>query len=309
LRWGRARADLMGPVIATAASDGLVVVDKPAGLTSHDVVARMRRIAGTRRVGHAGTLDPMATGVLVLAVGSATRLLSHLDLGGKTYAARIRLGQATTTDDAEGETTTAVDATNVTAAQVMAARDEFVGDIMQVPSSVSAIKVAGERAYKRIRAGESVELAARPVTLSRFDVLAIVATGPYLDVDVEVDCSAGTYIRALARDLGSSLGVGGHLTMLRRLRVGGYGIDQAKTLDELAELADPVTVSMLAAVRTSMAVREVSPDELLEISFGRTIDSASPPGTAAAVGSDGTVAALLLDDGIRARPVLVFTAR
>lgn len=296
-------------MIATAAGDGLVIVDKPAGLTSHDVVARMRRIAGTRRVGHAGTLDPMATGVLVLAVGSATRLLSHLDLDGKTYAARIRLGQATTTDDAEGEITTTVDATNLTVAHVLAARDEFVGHIMQVPSSVSAIKVAGERAYKRVRAGESVELAARPVTVNRLDVLAVVATGPYLDVDIEVDCSAGTYIRALARDLGSSLGVGGHLTMLRRLRVGGYGIDQARTLDELAELADPITVPMLAAVRISMAVREVTSDELREISFGRTIDPLSPPGTYAAVGSDGAVAALLLDDGIRARPVLVFAAR
>jgi tRNA pseudouridine55 synthase len=296
-------------VIATAPSDGLVVVDKPAGLTSHDVVARMRRIAGTRRVGHAGTLDPMATGVLVLAVGNATRLLSHLDLDGKTYAARIRLGQATTTDDAEGEITATVDATNLTPAQVLAAHDRLVGDIMQVPSSVSAIKVAGERAYKRVRAGESIELAARPVTVSRFDVLAIVPAGAYLDVDVEVDCSAGTYIRALARDLGSVLGVGGHLTMLRRLRVGGYGIEQARTLDELAELADPVSVSMLAAVRTSMAVREVTPDELREISFGRTINPAPPSGTYAAVGADGTVAALLLDDGIRARPVLVFAAR
>jgi tRNA pseudouridine55 synthase len=296
-------------VIATAPSDGLVVVDKPAGLTSHDVVARMRRIAGTRRVGHAGTLDPMATGVLVLAVGNATRLLSHLDLDGKTYAARIRLGQATTTDDAEGEITATVDATNLTPAQVLAAHDRFVGDIMQVPSSVSAIKVAGERAYKRVRAGESIELAARPVTVSRFDVLAIAPAGAYLDVDVKVDCSAGTYIRALARDLGSVLGVGGHLTMLRRLRVGGYGIEQARTLDELAELADPVSVSMLAAVRTSMAVREVTPDELREISFGRTINPAPPSGTYAAVGADGTVAALLLDDGIRARPVLVFAAR
>jgi tRNA pseudouridine55 synthase len=296
-------------VIATAPSNGLVVVDKPAGLTSHDVVARMRRIAGTRRVGHAGTLDPMATGVLVLAVGNATRLLSHLDLDGKTYAARIRLGQATTTDDAEGEITATVDATNLTPAQVLAAHDRFVGDIMQVPSSVSAIKVAGERAYKRVRAGESIELAARPVTVSRFDVLAIAPAGAYLDVDVKVDCSAGTYIRALARDLGSVLGVGGHLTMLRRLRVGGYGIEQARTLDELAELADPVSVSMLAAVRTSMAVREVTPDELREISFGRTINPAPPSGTYAAVGADGTVAALLLDDGIRARPVLVFAAR
>jgi tRNA pseudouridine55 synthase len=292
-----------------APTDGLAIVDKAAGLTSHDVVARFRRIAGTRRVGHAGTLDPMATGVLVIAVGRATRLLSHIDLDAKGYSARIRLGQSTNTDDAEGELLAAVSAAHITPEQVVQALAAFTGPIMQVPASVSAIKVNGERAYKRVRDGESFELAARPVTVSRFDALSFTAVDDVLDVDVEVDCTAGTYIRALARDLGRSLGVGGHLTQLRRTRVGPFTLDQARTLEELSALADPVAIPMTAAVRAALPVREVDPDEVRELSFGRAL---SPSGRGddvyAAIGPDDSVVALLRDQDGRGRPVVVFSA-
>jgi tRNA pseudouridine55 synthase len=302
----------MSAPAARTVTDGLTIVDKPAGMTSHDVVARMRRLARTRRVGHAGTLDPMATGVLVVAVGRATRLLNHLDLGAKSYAARIRLGESTTTDDAEGELLCRTDAAGLTDVQIEIARDAFVGEIWQVPSSVSAIKIDGERAYKRVRAGETVELAARPVTVTRFDIGAIRRTGALVDVDVEVDCSSGTYIRALARDLGTALGVGGHLTRLRRLRVGRFELSQARTLEQLAELDDPVTLPMAAAVRAALPVREVSAAELTELSYGRALAIGAPTGDGAiyaAIGPDGTVAALLRDEDGQARPILVFAAR
>jgi tRNA pseudouridine55 synthase len=301
--------------VTAPVTDGLTIVDKAGAMTSHDVVARFRRIAHTRRVGHAGTLDPMATGVLVLAVGRATRLLSHLDLDAKTYAARIRLGQATTTDDAEGELLGGASASNLTEEQVRAAIEPLRGAIMQVPAAVSAIKVAGERAYARVRAGEVVELAPRPVTVSRFDVLAFERAGELLDVDVEIECSAGTYIRAIARDLGAALGVGGHLTRLRRLRVGGFTIDQARTLEQLTDLADPVTVAMADAVRAVMPVRAVSGDEVDQLSYGRSLsawdgwDGEGPARTYAAIGPDDTLVALLRDDGGHARPVLVLVAR
>jgi tRNA pseudouridine55 synthase len=288
---------------------GLVVVDKPPGLTSHDVVARMRRLARTRRVGHAGTLDPMATGVLVLGVGAATRLLHHLVLADKAYTATIRLGQATVTDDAEGEITARRSAAAVTDEAVRAAMVPLTGAIRQVPSSVSAIKVDGQRAYKRVREGEAVALAARPVTVSRFAALAVRRPDPDLvDVDVAVECSSGTYVRALARDLGAALGVGGHLTALRRTRVGPFTLAQARTLDELAELADPVTLPLPDAVRLAMPVRDIDAAEARELSFGRTLAARGVAGTHAALAPDGTVAALLVEDGERARPVLVFSA-
>jgi tRNA pseudouridine55 synthase len=290
-------------------TDGLAVVDKAGGMTSHDVVARFRRLARTRRVGHAGTLDPMATGVLLLAVGRATRLLNHLDLNPKGYSARIRLGQATTTDDAEGEVLSTESATHLTDADISTAMLAFTGEISQVPSSVSAIKVNGERAYKRVRDGESVELTARPVTVHRFNATGFERFGGFVDVDVEVQCSAGTYVRALARDLGRVLGVGGHLTLLRRTQVGAFGIDQALTLEQLATRADPVTVPMADAVRAAMPVRAVTSDELRELSFGRAVAAAGIAGTYAAISPDGTVAALLRDQGGSARPVIVFTAR
>jgi tRNA pseudouridine55 synthase len=289
-------------------TDGLVIVDKPAGWTSHDVVARMRRLAHTRRVGHAGTLDPMATGVLVLGVERATRLLHHLVLADKAYTATVRLGQSTLTDDAEGEVVASASAAALTEQDVRAAMVPLTGAVLQRPSAVSAIKVDGQRAYKRVREGESVELAARPVTVDRFAALAFRGVDSILDVDVDVECSSGTYVRALARDLGAALGVGGHLTALRRTRVGPFTLEQARTLDELAELEDPVTLPLPAAVRAAMAVRDVSEEQARELSYGRAIEPAGLAGTYAAIGTGGVVIAVLAEDGDGpARPVLVFT--
>ncbi|MFD6569702.1 tRNA pseudouridine(55) synthase TruB [Streptomyces diastaticus] len=232
--------------------DGLVIVDKPSGFTSHDVVAKMRGIARTRRVGHAGTLDPMATGVLVLGVERATKLLGHLALTEKEYLGTVRLGQNTVTDDAEGEITASTDASDIGRAAVDAGVAALTGDIMQVPSKVSAIKIDGKRSYTRVREGEEFEIPARPVTVSSFTVHDVradkAADGtPVLDLVVSVVCSSGTYIRALARDLGAALGVGGHLTALRRTRVGPYGLDAAKTLERLQQELTVMPVAEAAA--------------------------------------------------------------
>ena len=214
---------------------GLVIVDKPAGMTSHDVVSRIRRLAGTRRVGHAGTLDPMATGVLVIGVEQATRLLGHLALSAKEYRATIRLGQSTTTDDAEGELTGGATAAGIARDRLDAEIASLTGEIMQVPPGVSAIKVNGQRAYKLTRAGAAPEMKPRPVTVHDFVVTRIARDAGLLDVDATIRCSSGTYIRALARDLGTALGTGGHLTALRRTSAGAYDISQARTLDQLSE--------------------------------------------------------------------------
>jgi tRNA pseudouridine55 synthase len=287
--------------------DGLAVVDKPPDWTSHDVVARMRRLAGTRKVGHAGTLDPMATGVLLVGVGAATRLLHHLVLTDKAYTATIRLGQATSTDDAQGEITSTASAAQITDDAVRAALRALTGEISQVPSTVSAIKVAGRRAYERARAGEDVELAARPVTVTRFEVAGLARAEPDLvDVAVEVECSSGTYVRALARDAGSALGVGGHLTALRRTRVGPFTLADARTLDELA--ADPVPLLLADAIRAAFPVRELDDAEARELSFGRSLPACGIEGTHGALGPDGRAVALLREAGDRSRPVLVFTA-
>ncbi|GAP48916.1 tRNA pseudouridine(55) synthase TruB [Streptomyces azureus] len=232
--------------------DGLVIVDKPSGFTSHDVVAKMRGIARTRRVGHAGTLDPMATGVLVLGIEKATKLLGHLALTEKEYLGTIRLGQNTLTDDAEGEITSATDASEVTRDAIDAGVAKLTGDIMQVPSKVSAIKINGVRSYKRARDGEEFDIPARPVTVSSFGVYdvreAVAEDGTaVLDLVVSVVCSSGTYIRALARDLGADLGVGGHLTALRRTRVGPYKLDAARTLDQLQQELTVMPVAEAAA--------------------------------------------------------------
>ncbi|MFF3750719.1 tRNA pseudouridine(55) synthase TruB [Streptomyces sp. NPDC002018] len=232
--------------------DGLVIVDKPSGFTSHDVVAKMRGIAGTRRVGHAGTLDPMATGVLVLGVERATKLLGHLALTEKEYLGTIRLGQNTVTDDAEGEIISSADASLVARDAIDSGIAALTGAIMQVPSKVSAIKIDGKRSYARVRGGEEFEIPARPVTVSSFrlyDVREAVADDgtPVLDLVVSVVCSSGTYIRALARDLGAGLGVGGHLTALRRTRVGPYALDSARTLDELQRELTVMPVAEAAA--------------------------------------------------------------
>lgn len=296
------------------AADGVLVVDKPAGWTSHDVVGRVRRLAATRKVGHAGTLDPMATGVLVVGIGRATRLLTYLSGADKAYTATVRLGATTVTDDAEGEVLTVTDAAHVTRVAVEAATGPLTGDILQVPAAVSAIKVAGERAYARVRAGEDVRLAARPVTVTRFDVLgarpvAVDGTA-MLDVDVEVVCSSGTYVRALARDLGAALGVGGHLTALRRTRVGGFGLGEARTLEELAaEPADrPLPVLPLAdAARATFPVRALTDNEARALGYGKAVAGAGEAaGTVAAIGPDGTLVALVEPRDGALRPVVVF---
>jgi tRNA pseudouridine55 synthase len=290
-----------------AESAGLAVVDKPAGWTSHDVVARLRRLAGTRRVGHAGTLDPMATGVLVVGIGTATRLLGHLVLADKAYTATIRLGQATVTDDAEGEIVDQHPAGGVTEQQVRAAMRRFVGDIEQVPSAVSAVKVGGRRAYREVRAGRQVVLAPRPVTVARFDATGFHRpSADLLDMHVEVECTSGTYVRALARDLGAALGVGGHLTALRRTRVGPFTLAQARTLDELAASDDPVTLSVPDAIRAALPVRVVDADEARELSFGRSLTPCGIAGTYGALTGSGEAVAVLREEAGRARPVLVF---
>ena len=289
-------------------TSGLIVVDKPAGWTSHDVVARLRRLAHTRRVGHAGTLDPMATGVLVIGVEKATRLLRYLALADKGYTGTIRLGQATRTDDAEGELVASMPVFAVTTERLAATTATLTGELEQVPSAVSAIKVMGKRSYARVRAGEDVVLASRPVQVSRFELTAIrPVAGDLLEVDVIVECSSGTYVRALARDLGARLGVGGHLTALRRTRVGPFRIAQAATLHELAQRADPVTLSLADAVRAAMPVRSVSAREARELTFGRSIPPIGRSGTYAACAMpDGAVIALLEETAEKARPVLVF---
>ncbi len=286
------------------ATSGLVVVDKPAGLTSHDVVARLRRILHTRKVGHAGTLDPMATGVLVCGVGRGTKLLGHLALDtastAKAYTATIRLGATTTTDDAEGETVATADPSAVTDEAIDAGIAALTGPILQVPSSVSAIKIDGRRAYARVRAGEQVVLPPRPVTVSTFTVLARRGA----DLDVAVECSSGTYVRALARDLGAALGVGGHLTALRRTRVGPFRLEHARTLPELEE-APGLSLPLAAAVTAAFARRDVDAAEATDLSHGRPLPGAGLPGTYGVFAPDGRVLALVAERDGAARPVVV----
>jgi tRNA pseudouridine55 synthase len=286
---------------------GLVIVDKPGGMTSHDVVARIRRLAGTRKVGHAGTLDPMATGVLVVGVEKATRLLGHLALTEKQYDATIRLGVSTSTDDAEGEVTGTASAAGVSAQALGQAIRGLTGGIVQVPPSVSAIKVGGQRAYRLTRAGAAPELQARPVTVYEFTVTATRPAGDQLDVDATVRCSSGTYIRALARDLGAVLGTGGHLTRLRRTRVGGYGLDAAKTLDELAGTFEVIPLAEAAAA--AFPRRDLSADEARRLAHGARLPAA-PGRTAehptAAYAPDGSLVALLSEQDGQARPLVVF---
>ncbi|MFX4285146.1 tRNA pseudouridine(55) synthase TruB [Janibacter sp. G349] len=300
-------------------SDGLVVVDKPADWSSHDVVARSRRLYRTRKVGHAGTLDPMATGVLVLGVGRGTKLLTFLVGADKEYTATIRLGQATITDDAEGEITSVGEVAGVDRAALDAAIGRLTGDIQQVPSAVSAIKVKGERSYARVRAGEEVDLPARPVTVSRFDVLDVrpadAGGHPVLDVDVVVEVSSGTYVRALARDLGADLGTHGHLTALRRTRVGGLTLEHAHTLDELTALREsggedaqlPLT-PLADAARAALVTRELTADEARALGYGQRVESAEPGRTepVAALSPEGELVAVLDESRARARAHVVF---
>lgn len=285
---------------------GLVVVDKPAGWTSHDVVGRMRRLAGTRKVGHSGTLDPMATGVLVLGINRATRLLGYLTLVDKEYLATIRLGQSTVTDDAEGEVVDSTPAGDIDPAALQAAVNDLTGEIQQVPSSVSAIKVDGERSYARVRAGEAVELKARPVTVSTFEVTAVRPGAATTDIDVRVVCSSGTYVRALARDVGTALGVGGHLTMLRRTRVGGFGLDLARTLEQHEESLSVVDLS--DAARGAFTTHALSEAEATDVRFGRVLTGVDlgAPGPVALFDPAGEFLALYEQKGSTARAVAVF---
>jgi tRNA pseudouridine55 synthase len=276
----------------------LVIVDKPSGMTSHDVVGRCRRIFATRKVGHAGTLDPMATGVLVIGIERATKILGLLAAATKSYAATMRLGQSTTTDDADGVVVTTTSADAVTDSQIEVAIAGLRGEISQIPSTVSAVKVGGKRAYRLAREGKAVELAARKVRLDRFDALAIRRHDLIVDVDVEVDCSSGTYIRALARDVGEALGVGGHLIALRRTRVGRFGLTQAHTLDVLAD--EPrLSYSLDDACVLTFPRRTLTADEATATSHGRALPPAGIGGIYAAMAPDGHVIALLRDDGDR----------
>lgn len=290
--------------------DGLVIVDKPSGFTSHDVVAKMRGIARTRRVGHAGTLDPMATGVLVLGVEKATKLLGHLALTEKEYLGTVRLGQNTVTDDAEGEITSSVDASGVSREAVDAGVAKLTGNIMQVPSKVSAIKIDGKRSYARVRGGEDFEIPARPVTVSSFrvyDVRETVAEDntPVVDLVVSVVCSSGTYIRALARDLGADLGVGGHLTALRRTRVGPYGLDAAKTLEQLQQ---ELTVMPIAEAAAAAFPRwDVDEKRAKLLTNGVRLDMpAFDTAPVAAFGPDGRFLALVEEQKGKAKSLAVF---
>ncbi|MET7992535.1 tRNA pseudouridine(55) synthase TruB [Amycolatopsis sp. NPDC005232] len=286
---------------------GLLIVDKPAGMTSHDVVARARRIMGTRKVGHAGTLDPMATGVLVLGIERATKLLGHLALDRKTYLATLSLGSSTTTDDAEGEVLTEGDPAvlaKITDEQLAAGVAELTGDIQQVPSAVSAVKIDGKRAYARVRAGEDVVLPPRPVTVYRFDVLATRREDDRIELDAVVECSSGTYVRALARDLGAGLGVGGHLLALRRTTVGPFTLARARTLDQLEETPE-LSLDLDAAVAAAFPRRDVDATEAQAVRHGRAIPAAGIDGTYGLFAPDGRVLALAADTEGVARSVVV----
>jgi tRNA pseudouridine55 synthase len=283
---------------------GLVVVDKPSGVTSHDVVGKCRRIFSTRKVGHAGTLDPMATGVLVLGIERATKILGLLTATDKSYAATIRLGQTTSTEDADGEVLQTVSAAGITDADIEAGVAGLRGEISQIPSTVSAIKIGGKRAYRLAREGQAVELAARPVCIDRFEVRDVRRFADLVDVDVEVDCSSGTYIRALARDVGAALGVGGHLTALRRTRAGRFGLEEARTLDALAEKPQ-LSYTLDEACLLAFPHRDLTADEAESASHGRALNPAGIDGVYAATAPGGQVISLLRDEPGKAKSVVV----
>ncbi|TFB80662.1 tRNA pseudouridine(55) synthase TruB [Terrimesophilobacter mesophilus] len=296
----------------TRSRSGILLVDKDAGMTSHDVVSRTRRLVGTRRVGHAGTLDPMATGLLILGLNGATRLLTYLVGLDKEYSATIRLGGSTPTDDADSEVDVVADAGRlaaVTDADIAGSIAALTGDIEQVPSTISAIKVDGRRAYARARAGETVELRARPVTVSAFEVLGT-RRGEFIDLDVRVECSTGTYVRALARDLGADLGVGGHLTALRRTRVGPFGVSEAHRLDELDLGADRRAPSDIA--RALFPVLELTAEESVDLGHGKKVEvgersfgmAGDASGPVAAIAPDGRLVGLVTVGNGHAAPLI-----
>lgn len=305
------------------APTGLLLIDKPQGITSHDVVGRVRAILGTRRVGHAGTLDPMATGLLIVAVGRATKLLGHLALAGKGYVATIRLGESTDTDDADGTTTETVDATEVAQHAITAGMTQLTGEIDQVPSSYSAIKVDGRRAYDLARSGQQVALAARAITVHRFEqVRSERRANGVIDVDVIVECTTGTYVRALARDLGAHLGVGGHLTALRRTGIGPFTVNDAVDAfpdgitprgmprppisDQLrARVADAV-IPVSKAARVAFACRDVDESAAVDVRHGRPIAAVGTAGTYAVFDPADELLALVTESSGQAKPVFVW---
>ena len=291
-----------------SATDGFVVVDKAGAMTSHDVVAVGRRVLGTRKVGHAGTLDPMATGILILGFGHGTRLLQYITDGDKSYRATIALGASTITDDIEGETTSKATQTQIAETsdeQIRTALASMRGVISQRPSSVSAVKVDGKRAHERVRAGEVFELASREVTISQLDVLEIRRSNDAIEVDIEVTCSAGTFIRAIARDLGATLKIGGHLTSLRRTRVASFGEDVANPFEKFKS-GDFKTLGLVDVAKSIFKVRDLTSDEAAELSFGRKISASATAGIYAAISATHELIALLenRDDG--AKPIAVF---
>jgi tRNA pseudouridine55 synthase len=291
-----------------SATDGFVVVDKAGAMTSHDVVAVGRRVLGTRKVGHAGTLDPMATGILILGFGNGTRLLQYITDGDKSYRATIALGATTVTDDVEGEVTsraTQSQLADISDEQIHSALASMRGVISQRPSSVSAVKVDGKRAHERVRAGEVFELASREVTISQLDVLEIRRSAVAIQIDIEVTCSAGTFIRAIARDLGATLNVGGHLTLLRRTRVASFGEDFANSFERFKS-GDFETLGLIDVARSIFKVRELTLEEAQELSFGRKISASPLTGIYAAISTSNELIALLenRDDG--AKPIAVF---
>ena len=295
-------------------NSGILLVDKPQGITSHDVVARTRRLAGTRKIGHAGTLDPMATGLLLLGVNHATRLLHHLVGLDKTYLATIRLGWHTTTDDAEGEPLAAASADRLdaaTEAAIAAGMRTLTGVIEQVPSAVSAVKVAGKRAYQRVRDGETVELAARTVTVAAFELLGLRRGAGFVDVDVRVECSSGTYVRALARDLGEHLGTGGHLTALRRTRIGAFDVAEAAALADL-DVASALMSPADAASR-ALPVVHLTSQQAVDLGHGKRVEASGapvvPPGEPiAAIAPDGRLVAIVERRGDSVKVVTGFPA-
>ncbi|WP_293830146.1 tRNA pseudouridine(55) synthase TruB [uncultured Corynebacterium sp.] len=285
-------------------TSGIVVVDKPAGMTSHDVVARLRRFFGTRKVGHAGTLDPMATGVLVAGIERGTKLLAHLVAEDKVYETTIRLGASTTTDDAEGAIVEKHDASGVTDEAIRAEVTKLTGTIMQVPSKVSAIKIDGRRAHELVRAGEEVDIPAREVTIHAFELGEIRRDGEFVDVDARVHCSSGTYIRSLGRDLGAALGVGGHLIALRRSRVGSFSLTDARTLEQLEDSAE-LSLNLDEALVRAWPVLDVTAEEYDALAMGKWLEPRGLKGVHAAVGPDGRAVALVKEKGKRLATVFV----
>lgn len=278
---------------------GFVIIDKPAGITSHDVVARLRRVMGTKRVGHAGTLDPMATGVLVLGINNATKFLQFITDGKKRYLGTIRLGQSTTTDDKEGEVLSSHTINHITDDAIRSSLSSQVGIIMQVPSKVSAIKIAGERAYDLVRQGKEVEIPARQVEISKLEVIAI-SRNEFIDIDIDVTCSAGTYIRSIARDLGAALEVGGHLISLRRTLVSPFDLSDCSSIEE------PTVQPLAEAISKLMPVRAIDLNEMQELKFGRALKKSEFDGIGVALAPDGEVAAIIENRDYGAQPLSVF---